>query len=380
MISYNAEKGDLMAEDRERVIVRTSIVGIATNFTLAAFKAAVGLLSNSIAITLDAVNNLSDALSSVVTIIGAKYANKAPDYKHPLGHGRAEFLSALVVSIIVLYAGLTSLVESIRAILEPEEPDYSFAALIVVAVAVLAKIVLGAYVKRVGRQVNSDSLVDSGQDALLDSIISTSTLVAAGIFLTTGIGVEAWLAAIISFVIIKSGVEMLRETISQILGQRVDSELAGKVKESVEQVEGVLGAYDLILHSYGPDRWQGSIHVEVTGSMTALEIDTLERKIQRRVFEQLGVILTGIGIYAMNEEDSALAMRARVREIVMAKEHALQMHGFYVSELNKSMRFDVVVDFDAQDRQAVCDEIAVEVERSFPDYSACVTLDLDISG
>ncbi|MDO4537376.1 MAG: cation diffusion facilitator family transporter, partial [Coriobacteriales bacterium] len=347
-----------MAENRERTIVRTSIIGIATNFTLAAFKAFVGIVSHSIAITLDAVNNLSDAMSSVVTIIGAKYANKAPDRKHPLGHGRAEFLSALVVSVIVLYAGLTSLVESIKAIITPEVPDYAPASLIVVAVAVLVKIVLGLYVKRVGKQVNSDSLVDSGQDALLDSIISASTLVAAGIYLGTGKGVEAWLASIISLVIIKSGVDMLLDTVSQILGQRVDSELAGEVKAAVTQVDGVLGAYDLILHSYGPDRWQGSVHVEVPGSMTALEIDALERKIQRTVFEQLGVILTGIGIYAVNEDDKALAMRTRVREIVMSKEHALQMHGFFVDEKKKRIRFDTVVDFDAEDRQAVCDEIA----------------------
>ena len=195
--------------DRNKKIVRTSIVGIIANVLLAGFKAAVGIISGSIAIVLDAVNNLSDALSSVITIIGTKLAGKEPDKKHPLGYGRIEYLSAALISVIVLYAGITSLVESVKKIITPETPSYKLPSLIIVAVAIVVKIVLGTYVKKVGESVNSESLVASGEDAKLDSVISASTLLAAIIFIFSGISLEAWLGAIISFVTIGPFAEFL---------------------------------------------------------------------------------------------------------------------------------------------------------------------------
>ena len=168
-------------------------------------------MSNSIAITLDAVNNISDAASSLITIVGAKLAAKAPDKEHPFGYGRIEYMSAIIISVLVFYAGVTSLIESAKQILQPETPAYNMVSLIIVAVAVVVKILLGRYVKNVGEQVNSDALINSGEDARLDSVISASTLVAAGIFLTCQISLEAWLGAIIAVVIIKAGLDMLRE-------------------------------------------------------------------------------------------------------------------------------------------------------------------------
>ena len=232
---------------REKTIIRTSIIGIIANVLLAAFKAAVGLMANSIAIVLDAVNNISDAGSSLITIVGTKLAGKEPDKEHPFGYGRIEYLSAMIISVIVLYAGITSFVESVKQIIHPETPDYNAVSLIIVAVAVVVKILLGRYVKGVGKKVNSDSLVNSGEDATLDSVISASTLVAAGIFLIFHVSVEAWLGAVISAVIIKSGIEMLRDTISQILGERNDAELARAIQKTVMSFPDVQGAYDLVL-------------------------------------------------------------------------------------------------------------------------------------
>ena len=221
------------AASREKTIVRTSVIGIIANVFLAAFKAVIGLMSSSIAIIMDAVNNISDAGSSLITIIGTKLAGREPDKKHPFGYGRVEYLSAMVISVIVLYAGVTSLVESVKKIINPDVPDYSTVSLIIVGAAVVVKIVLGRYVKSVGKKVNSASLVNSGEDATLDSVISASTLVAAAIFLVFDISLEAWLGAIISLVIIKSGFEMIKETVSQILGERNDADLAKSIKETV---------------------------------------------------------------------------------------------------------------------------------------------------
>ena len=196
----NARAVDLKKAEnnREAAIVRTGIIGIVANIALAAFKAFVGLASHSIAIVLDAVNNLSDAASSVITIVGTRLANKQPDHNHPYGHGRAEYLTTIVVAVVVLWAGLSSAIESVKSILNPATPDYKPITLIIVAVAVAVKLVLGIYVKGQGERLDASSLVASGEDALTDALISASTLIAAFVYLALGVQLEAWLALIIS--------------------------------------------------------------------------------------------------------------------------------------------------------------------------------------
>ncbi len=365
---------------RNKTIVRTSVIGIVTNVLLAGFKAFVGFLSGSIAIVLDAVNNLSDAASSLITIVGTKLAAKKPDKKHPFGHGRVEYLSALLISVIVLYAGMTSLEESIKKIITPEVPDYSTASLIIVGTAIVVKIVLGRYVKSVGEKVNSDSLVNSGKDAMMDSVISASTLAAAIIFLLSGLSIEAWLGAVISLVIVKSGVDMISDTISQLLGERADSELARGIKETVISFEPVKGAYDLVLNNYGPDTFNGSIHIEVPDTFSAAELDELIRDITLKVLEKHSVILTAVGVYSINTRDKKVAeMEEKIRSIIKDNEYVLQMHGFYVNEKKKTIRFDVVVSFDADDRTKVYSEVCEKVAALYPDYTLQIVLDTDFS-
>jgi len=365
---------------REKTIVRTSIIGIVANVFLAAFKAVIGLAANSIAIVLDAVNNISDAGSSLITIIGTKLAGREPDKKHPFGYGRIEYLSAMIISVIVLYAGVTSFTESVKQIIHPETPDYRTLSLIIVGVAVVVKIVLGRYVKSVGKKVNSDSLVNSGEDATLDSVISASTLVAAAIFLIFGISLEAWLGAVISLVIIKSGVEMLKDTISQILGEKNDPELAREIKKTVTSFPGVHGAYDLVLNNYGPDAWNGSIHIEVPDTYSADQLDRLLRNIQTTVYREHQVILTAIGVYSMNTKDEeVIAAQKKVREIVFAHPYVRQMHGFYLVKEPKTMRFDLVISFDAKDRRAAFAEAIADVQKAFPDYALQTAMDTDFA-
>ena len=365
---------------REQTIIRTSMIGIAANVLLAAFKAAVGVLTNSIAIVLDAVNNISDAGSSLITIVGTKLAAKEPDKKHPFGYGRIEYLSAMIISVIVLYAGITSLTESVRQIIHPQTPSYTPVSLVIVAVGVAVKIVLGRYVKGVGEKVNSDSLINSGEDATLDSIISASTLVAAGIFLIFRISLEAWLGAIISVVIIKSGIEMLRDTISQLLGERNDIELAKPIKKTVVSFPAVHGAYDLVLNNYGPDHWNGSIHIEVPDTCTAAELDYLLRSIQEAVFAEHQVVLTAIGVYSINTKDEdVIRVRKSVQEIVFSHKYIRQMHGFYLLKEEKTMRFDLVVSFDAKDRRAVFNEAVADVQKAFPEDQLQTAMDTDFT-
>ncbi|MBR5426759.1 MAG: cation transporter [Clostridia bacterium] len=366
-------------KSRNRLIVRTSIVGIAANVLLAGVKAAVGLLANSIAVVLDAVNNLSDALSSVVTILGAKLAGKRPDKKHPLGYGRIEYLSAGIVSALVLYAGVTSLVESVKKIITPEESDYSVISLVLIGVAVAVKIFLGRYVSAQGKKADSASLVASGKDALFDAVLSSSVLICAVIRLTVGWSLEPYVGVVISGFIIKAGIEMMLETVNDILGKRTDPELSAEIKKLVAEEEGVRGAYDLLINNYGPNKNYASVHIEVPDTATAAEIDRMTRRIQSRVYEQTGIVMAGVGVYSYNTGDND-ASRARdaVRKIVLRQEGVLQFHGFYMDEEKKDMRFDVVLSFDA-DGAAVLETIRREVQEAYPGYSVLIAPDIDLS-
>jgi len=365
--------------NRSKTIVRASIIGIVINCLLAGFKAFVGFLSNSVAIILDAVNNLSDALSSVITIIGTKLAGKTPDKKHPLGYGRIEYLSAMIIAGIVLYAGGTSLVESCKKIIWPETVDYSTVTLVIVAVAVVVKFVLGQFVKKTGEMVHSDALVESGADAVFDSVLSLSVLVSAIIYLVFKINLEAYVGVFIACFIIKAGIEMLMDTLDEILGKRASQEFTDAVKETICEEEQVGKAYDLILHSYGPERYTGSVHVEVPEDMKAAEIDALERRIAARVYEKHGIVMTGIGIYAVVTKNKKLVkLRDDVISAAESCEGVIQAHGYFCDDKEKTISLDVIIDYDIEDRAAVMQKVREKLAGDFPKYTFSVVQDIDI--
>ncbi len=369
----------VLAANREKTIVRTSVIGIITNLLLVGFKAFVGLVSNSISVILDAVNNLSDALSSVVTIIGAKLGAKQPDKKHPLGYGRIEYLSAMIVAALVLYAGITSLVESVKKIIHPEAADYSTLSLILIGAAVVVKVILGRYVSAKGKKADSAALTASGKDALFDAVLSFSVLVSALIYLTLHVSLEAYVGVVIALFIIKSGIEMMLETVNDILGQRTDPELAAQIKRIVTEEEGVRGAYDLLINNYGPNRNYASVHIEVPDTATAAEIDRMTRNIQSRVYSETGIVLAGVGVYSYNTGDDAAAKaRDRIRQIAFSHEGVLQFHGFYMDEERKDLRFDLVTAFDANGAKLL-ETIRDEVLEEFPGYSVIIAPDIDLT-
>lgn len=368
-----------METNRDKVIIKTSIIGIIANVLLAAFKAGVGILSNSIAVILDAVNNLSDALSSIITIVGVKLAARKPDRKHPLGYGRLEYLSAMIVAAIVLYAGITSMVESVKKIIRPEAAEYGTISLIIIAVAVVVKIVLGHYVKRKGKAVDSGALVASGADAMFDAVLSASVLAAAVVYIFSGISLEAYVGLIISAVIIKAGLEMMLETLDDILGKRTDPETSRKIKRLLAEEPEVRGAYDLVLNNYGPGKNYGSVHLELPDNMTVSEVDALTRRVEQKVFCETGVSLTGVGVYSYNIGDNDAAnIRDAVNRIVTAHDWALQMHGFYLDLPVRAMRFDVVLSFDI-DRKEALEILYKEVGETYPEYELSILPDVDLS-
>ena len=369
----------VLAENREKTIVKTSIVGIITNLFLVGFKAFVGFLSNSIAVILDAVNNLSDALSSVITIIGAKLGSRQPDKKHPLGYGRIEYLSSMIVAAIVLYAGLTSCVESIKKIIHPEAAEYGVVSIIIIAVAIVVKLVLGMYVKKQGKRVNSGALVASGSDALFDAILSSSVLVSAVIFLIWGISLEAYVGVIIACFIVKAGVEMMIETLNDIIGKREDAETSQELKRIICEEEAVLGAYDVTIFNYGPNKNYASVHIELPDNLSVDDVDKITRRIQVNVFRRTGIVLTGIGVYSYNtSDDEAARMRNAIQKTVLTHDWALQMHGFYADTEKKTLRFDVVLSFDVERKEALA-ILYGEISALYPDYEILIVPDVDIA-
>ena len=367
-----------LRKTREKTIAKTSAIGIIVNILLVGFKAFVGILANSIAIILDAVNNLTDALSSLVTMIGNFIAGKKPDKKHPLGHGRVEYLSAMIVSALVLYAGITAGVESVKKIITPEKAEYTALTLAVISVAVVVKIFLGLFFKTVGKKTRSAALTASGTDALFDAVISLSVLASAVVYMIFKVSLEAYVGVLISAFIIKSGLSMLFETFDDLVGHRADRELVSAIKRTVCENPNVLGAYDLIIHSYGPEKHIASIHVEVPDAMTADQIDKMERDISAAVYLKHGVIMAGIGIYSLNtSDDETQNIRSKVIELIAKHDYVLQIHGFHYDKEKKTVGVDVILDFETPDMQAEYEAIKKELASEFPDYTFNVIMDLD---
>ena len=365
--------------NRSNRIVRTSAIGIAANLLLATFKAAVGLLAGSVAIVMDAVNNLSDALSSVITIIGAKLSTRPADRRHPFGHGRIEYFSAIIIAVIVLLAGSTSLIESVKKIITPTEPRYTTWTLLVIVVAIVVKLILGRYVKKQGERLKSDALIASGSDALFDAIITLSTLLSAGIMLLWNVSIDGILGTLISLVIIKAGVEMLASPVNELLGARLPQQLVSDLKREVMAYPEVHGVYDITLHNYGPEVLIGSLHISVDDTLDAYRIHGLTRKISEAVYMHHGVILT-VGVYAVSTGDNRrTALQNIVIETLGKLDGVVQIHGFYYYEEENRISVDVVPDIAIHDEKAFCQQLIDTLKAKLPDVTISIVIDHNYS-
>lgn len=367
-----------MKSKRESTVIKTSILSILANLVLVGFKATVGFMSNSIAIITDAVNNLSDALSSIITIIGTKLAGKAPDRNHPFGHGRIEYVTSLIVSAIVLYAGITALIESIKKLINPEIPEYSTVTIIILVAGIIIKFALGLFVKTTGKKVHSDSLVASGTDAFNDGLLSISVLASTIIYMVWRIDLEAYVGVLVSLYIIKTGIDLIKSSVDNILGTRAESTLTKKIKQAVSKDPDVEGAFDLVLNDYGPDKYLGSIHIEVRDTLTVAELDQISRRISKNILAKYGVILHTIGVYSVNTTNKAIQkIQQDIKSIVFSHQGVLEMHGFYLKD--KTISFDIIIDFAVNDREGLYQQIYDEIHTKYPDYELHITLDIDVS-
>lgn len=352
------------------------MVGIGANAVLATFKVIVGLLSNSVAVLLDAINNVSDALSSAITIIGVKLAGRKPDSKHPFGYGRVEYFSAILVAGLIFAAGVSSIIESAKAILHPEQTSFTWVSLMVIVVAIVGKLILGRYFQVRGKALSSDALVASGMEASYDAALSASTLLGAVVSMLWNINIDGYIGVIISAFIIKTGFEMLLDPIGKVVGKRVEGDLARAIKSKVLEVPGVLGAYDLILHDYGPDTAIGSVHIEVSDTLPPSQIQKICRRVSALIHSEFKAVMT-VGIYVSNNTDPTVAaMREDVRQMAMSQEGVHQMHGFYVDE--EEIAFDIVVSFD-HDAPTICHWLETQITSKYPGRKVHITTDTNYS-
>ena len=359
---------------RNQEIIRTSIVGIAANLFLAAFKAAAGLVAGSVAIVMDAVNNLSDALSSVITIVGTKLSEKPADRDHPFGYGRVEYFSAIIISVIVLSTGIISLIESVKKIFNPTTPAYTAVTLTIIVVAIVVKIVLGWYVKKEGRKLQSNALEASGADATFDALVTLSTLVSAGIMLVTNVNLDGILGTIISLVIIKAGIDMIGAPVGQLLGESISKSMMADIKSDVKQLAGVLGVYDIILNYYGPNAIIGSLHISVPETMTANRIHGLTRSITKLLYDKYHIIVT-VGIYAVCTSGRETQLQKDVMHFLESYPHIEQIHAYFYLEEKRTITFDVVPDDTIKDDNAFQFKLVQDIRKVFPGYIFNIVID-----
>lgn len=366
-----------MKNNRNNQITKVSLVGIGSNAVIAGFKVMVGLLSNSVAVLLDAINNVTDALSSAITIIGVKLAGKKPDSKHPFGYGRVEYFSAILVAGIIFAAGISSMIESVKAIISPEETSFTWVSVSVIIVAIVSKLVLGKYFQVRGKSLNSDALVASGLEASFDALLSAATLGGAAVSMLWDINIDGYIGVVISAFIIKTGFETLMDPLGKVVGKRVQGDLATAIKAKVNALPDVLGAYDLILHDYGPDTAFGSIHIEVSDKLSPQRIQKICREVSALIYTEFKAVMT-VGIYVLNNTDAeVVAMREDIRQMAMSQEGVQQMHGFYVDE--EEIAFDIVVSFD-HDAHAICQWLKEEIHKKYHRPSLQITIDTNYSG
>ena len=335
----------------------------------------VGLLSGSVSVVLDAVNNLTDAVSSVVTIAGIKLARRKPDEKHPFGHGRIEYFSAIIIAGMIIAAGIASLYESIQKIIAPRMPEYSLTTIVIVSAAILVKLFLCRFFKKQGEKYQSKALSASGSDAGFDAVISAATLIGILIALVFHITLDGWIGTMISLYIMKAGWDMLMESVSSVIGNRPDSEVAKAIRGTVCEHKGVLGAYDLILHDYGPDSAMGSVRIEIPSDMTADQIDKLTRHISEEVMEKYHVVLT-IGIYAIDHTHNEV--RRSIHETAMEHQGVLGTHAIYIDDTEKTISIDVITDFDV-DREALEEDLEGHIHEYLPGYRASIHFENNFS-
>lgn len=281
----------MLMENRHERIVGASIAGVVINLVFVGLKTLIGVLSGSVSVVVDAVNNGTDVLSALVTLAGVKLARRKPDKEHPHGHGRVEYIAAIGVGLIILAVGIGAALASVPKISRPEVANYSALSIVVISATVIVKLVFGRYLRKVGKVTRSRSLEGTGVDAMFDAALSFGTLVGAVVSMLFNVSIDGIIGVVIAAFIVKSAIEIISEAMGDLIGRRADERLVRRVRDVIRGVEGVKGVPKLVLHDYGPEDVSGAVKIEVNPKMTVKELTEITEEIERRVLEEMDVKL-----------------------------------------------------------------------------------------
>jgi len=364
-------------DSREGIISVTSGLGIAVNILLAVIKVIIGAMASSIAIISEGANSAADALSALIALAGAKLARMHPDEKHPFGYGRIEYLVSLVISVMILVTGIEMAISSVKLIFEPQELNISFVSLAVVAISAVVKFFLGVYTIKMGKKADSSALVGVGTEGRNDSFASIITILSALIVLIFGVSVDAYAGILISLLIMKAGVELLKDTVGDILGRPGEEELASKLYKEIRATDIIVGAADMMLHNYGPESWSGSVNVEISHDKTVGDIYKVLHELQLRIMHEYNVTMV-FGVYAVDNDHAMVReLRKRIAEFVRAKQFVTSYHAVYVKEDDRQIYCDFIVEYALKDWDALRKEFTDYMAELYPDYSIVLTIETE---
>ena len=363
-ILYKILKQD--PNSREGVIMTTSWLGVIVNIFCAALKIVIGALAGSIAIISEGLNNAADVASSVLTIIGTKLAGKHPTKKHPFGYGRIEYFTSLIISIMILMTAYETITQSISLIFNPKSMDLSMLIVVIIAVSAIIKFALGVYVEKQGNKINSQALIGIGKDSKSDCIISVVTIIATFIYIFSNISIDAYAGILTSIFIFKAGYEILRDTLGDLIGSAGDAELAKELYGIIRSNPLILNAADMMLHNYGPDRYSGSVNVEMDHSLSVEQIYATLHAMQLQIMHDYNIVMV-FGIYAVDaDHEEVKNMRRYIGEYVQKKEHVNSFHALYIDPSNEDIYCDLVVDYELSDWEELREDFTEYMKSAYP--------------
>ena len=366
-------------EVRTRYGMLASVVGIFCNVLLFSVKLAIGLILSSLAVTADAFNNLSDAASSIISFVGVKMAGKPADAEHPFGHGRIEYIAALIVSFLVIEVGFTFFKSSISKIMHPEEITFDPVPFIILILSILVKLWMAFFNNKLGKRIDSKVMLATAADSLGDVITTSATVISIVICHFTSMNVDAIAGLIVSGIVIWSGVSIAKDTLEPLIGQRVPSELYQKITDMVESYEGIVGAHDLIVHNYGPNRSMATIHAEVPNDVSIEASHEIIDRIERDAKKELNILLVIHMDPVEMRDEEVLELRDKTSHIVHALDPELHFHDFRVLKENeqKNLIFDLVVpdSYTEKDANRVMHQLIALLHEMEKNVDCIITLD-----
>ena len=366
-------------EVRTRYGMLASVVGIFCNVLLFSVKLTIGLILSSLAVTADAFNNLSDAASSIISFIGVKMAGKPADAEHPFGHGRIEYIAALIVSFLVIEVGFTFFKSSISKILHPEEISFDLVPFVILILSILVKLWMAFFNNKLGKRIDSKVMLATAADSLGDVITTSATVLSIIICHFTSINVDAIAGLIVSAIVIWSGISIAKDTLEPLIGERVPAELYQKITDIVESYDGIVGTHDLIVHNYGPNRSMATIHAEVPNDINIEVSHEIIDKIERDVKKDLNILLVIHMDPVEMRDEEVLSLREKTSRIVHALDPELNFHDFRVLKENKqrNLIFDLVVpdSYSEKDANRVMHQLVSLLHEMDEHVECIITLD-----